>query len=104
MSEPSDDPATYGLIVSFTDKSASFTHGFEAGQIWGAMNYNNVAELELVTHSVNREVIARMCDAEGWEIEEMVPSDVDGWDFTKLRKTKAARVKPNPHGLRIVSA
>lgn len=100
---PPDEPhvASYGLIVSFPDQSASFVHGFEAGKLDEQMKRGDVAEIESTTHVENREVLARLADAEGWSVETK-PSEVEGWDYTKLVKAKPSREIPNPHGLRVI--
>jgi hypothetical protein len=97
------EPATtkYRLLVSFPDDSASFAHGFEAGQIWQRMGDGDLAELELTTHTANREVIRRMADNLGWDVE-VLASDIEGWDYTKLVKRRPERQRANPHGLRVV--
>lgn len=102
MADEDDKSATYGLVVAFPDPSPSFVHGFEAGGLWEKLKNGETAEIQATTHVENREVIARMADAEGWEIE-VKPTEVEGWDFTKLEKKRPAREKPNPHGLRVVS-
>ena len=101
MSDDAEGNVGYGLIVSFPDESASFVNGFEAGALWNRLTGGAEAEISLTTHTENREVIARMADAQGWDVE-VTTSQVQGWDFTKLEKTKPARERPNPHGLRLV--
>lgn len=91
----------YGLVVSFPDQSATFVHGFEAGELWGQMRRGDVSEIEKITHVENREVIQRMATAEGWSVE-IVGITTPGWDFTKLTKTAIAPKRPNPHGLKVV--
>jgi hypothetical protein len=91
----------YSLIVSFPDQSASFVHGFEAGKLDTAMACGVWADIEVTTHTENHEVIRRLAIAQGWEVE-FKPSDVDGWEYATLKKTKKAPEKPNPHGLRVV--
>ncbi|MDE2098013.1 MAG: hypothetical protein KGL39_12240 [Patescibacteria group bacterium] len=100
MTEATDEQ-TYRLVVSFPDQSASFVHGFEAGRIDEQMRGGHVTEIEVTTHTENREVLTRMAVAVGWDIE-CKSSGTSGWDFTKLVKTKPAPVRPNPHGLRAV--
>ncbi len=96
-----DNTGTHQLIVSFPDQSASFAYGFEAGKLWADMLAGKSAEIETVTRIENREVIQRMCVAEGWH-HEYRSSEIEGWDYTTLRKTKTAPVRPNPTGLRVV--
>lgn len=95
------EPPAFGLIVSFPDQSASFVHGFEAGGLWERMASGMMAEIEATTHIENREIIARMADSRGWDVE-VTASDVTGWDYTKLTKRRAPRERPNPHGLKAV--
>lgn len=92
----------YKLAVSFPDQSPSFCYGFEAGKLWERMESGTVAEIEMTTRIENREVIARCADYLGWSVDEVKPSATEGWDFTKLTKTRPAGVRDNPHGLRIV--
>lgn len=91
----------YSLIVAFTDESASFVEGFEAGGIWAEMKSGTVSEISKTTHSAYREVIQRMAVALGWAVD-VKPSGVDGWDFTIITKSSKAPETPNPHGLRVV--
>jgi hypothetical protein len=98
----------YSLIVSFPDQSPSFCHGFEAGQLWERMCRfpiglppDGVADIETITRIENREVIRRMADNRGWQVETK-KTDVEGWDATTLRKVAPPPTRPNPHGLRIV--
>jgi hypothetical protein len=101
MADEQNEHASYGLVVSFPDQSASFVHGFEAGALDERMKAGAVAEIEATTHDENREVIRRLADYQGWSVE-VKPSGVPGWDYTILRKERPARERPNPHGLRIV--
>ena len=96
MDEHKDE---WGLLVSFTDESQSFVAGFEAGGVWSRMRSGNEAEIELSTHTENREVLQRMACAEGWDIV-IEPTAIDGWDTTQL--TKRHGRQNNPRGLRIV--
>ena len=101
MTDDAEGNVGYGLIVSFPDGSPNFVNGFEAGALWNRLTSGTEAEISLTTHAVNRVVIARMADAQGWDVE-VTQSPVEGWDFTKLEKRKPARERPNPHGLRLV--
>lgn len=60
-----------------------------------------MAEFSMTTHAANREVIARMAEVEGWTVETK-PSEVEGWDYTDLQKSRSAPERSNPHGLRVV--
>lgn len=99
MAEGND--RSYSLLVSFPDDSHSFVHGFEAGKLWEQMESGDVAEIEMTTHVANREVIRRMADHLGWELE-VADTLVEGWDITTLTKRRAERDRANPHGLRVV--
>jgi len=88
------------LIVSFPDQSESFVLGFEAGIIHETMTNGRLAEFEKTTHTLNKEIIERLCVAYGWSAE-LAPSSVDGWHWAKFTKTKAPD-RLNPMGLRLV--
>lgn len=90
------------LLVSFPDQTPNFVNGFEAGQLWERMRSGKEAEIEVTTHTENREVIARMADQYGFALE-VEESDIDGWDNTILSKKRPQRTTPNPHGLRLVA-
>ncbi len=101
----SDSPDVgYGLVLSFAGlyptmpEEHAFVHGVELGKLYEQMTAGLVAEIETVTHAENREIIARAAASLGWELE-CTPSEVAGWDLTKLAKTRVSR--PNPHGLRV---
>lgn len=102
-----EEGAAYGLLVSFKGtretfaEEVAFTHGFEAGRIDRRMESGTEAEIEVTTRIENREVLRRMAVAAGWSIDTR-PSDVEGWDFTKLIKVGKAPERPNPRGLRVV--
>jgi hypothetical protein len=95
------EPVNYGLMVAFTDESPSFVHGYEAGMLWERMRSGAVAEIEMTTHTENRDVIQRMATADGWDYE-IKASGVEGWDQISLRKIKPTSQRLNPHGLRVV--
>lgn len=57
------------LLVAFTDDSPSFAYGFEAGQIFEALQANTTDFTREIAHRANREVIARMCATFGWAAE-----------------------------------
>lgn len=103
MSADNDTPddTAFGLIVSFPDQSASFVHGFEMGQLWQRMEHGAEAEITATVHDENREVIVRSADALGWSAE-IRTSSVFGWAEATLVKRRPSRLRPNPHGLRIV--
>ena len=96
----SDDQATYGLIVAFPDGSASFVNGFEAGKLWQLMTSGAVAEIDLVIHTDNVEVVTRMALAEGWHLVTK-PTDYEEWTSIEMAKVKTPTT-PNPHGFRVV--
>lgn len=100
-----DDLSGYSLVVSFSNlyptmpEEAAFCHGVEFGGLWRDMTQGSKAEIKATTHAVNRTVIARAAAAQGWELS-VRGSEIDGWDYTVLRKVAAAR--SNPHGLHVV--
>jgi hypothetical protein len=67
--ESANDGPGYRLILSFPDQSPSFAFGFAAGQIWAEMKRNEQAELAFDVASENRDVVYRMAEALGWEVE-----------------------------------
>lgn len=97
-----DDDAEYGLLVSFEDQSASFVHGFEAGQLWQRMRDGTEAEISATIHTANRETVTRMALAEGW-VATFTETEVAEWLTLEVAKTKKAPERPNPHGLRVVN-
>ncbi len=100
-----DFGASYELVLSFSDifptmaEERAFTHGFAFAGIWQRMRSGNEAEIEETTRIENRTIIARAAAAQGWELV-VEPTDVDGWDTTKLAKVRSER--SNPHGLRVI--
>lgn len=106
MSETNCPDPSYGLVLSFFGlyenfpEECAFVHGVELGALWERMQAGHVAEFESTTHERNRGIIQRAAEASGWEAD-IKPSGADGWDFTKLRKVRAATTL-NPHGLRVV--
>lgn len=55
MSEP--DSLEFSLLVKFPDQSPSFTHGFEAGQIWTEFKNGVKAISERIVHAANEQVL-----------------------------------------------
>jgi hypothetical protein len=100
-----DNATEYGLVLSFAGlyptmpEEHAFVHGVEFGRLWDRIRSGAEAEIYAVTHTANREIIARAAASEGWEIE-VKATDVEGWDETTLRKVRTAR--DNPNGLRVV--
>ena len=79
----------WGLMVAFPDQSASFVHGFEAGQLWAAMEAGT-ADLERTVHAENCEVIKRMARRMGYEVAAWNSTAVPGWVNVALRKVRPA--------------
>jgi hypothetical protein len=106
MSETSDNETGWGLVVSFSGlyptmaEEHAFVHGVEFGALDWRMEHGQEAEIRLPTHTANRKVIQRAAATRGWEVASK-PSEIEGWDYTELRKV-AAQKRPNPHGLRVV--
>lgn len=71
----------YGLLISFEDQSPSFVHGFEAGQIWEAMQ-DEKPEIGKIVHTANMDLISQMAARAGYVIE-LTSSGMDEW--TNLR-------------------
>jgi hypothetical protein len=91
----------YGLVVSFPDQSASFTHGFEAGRLDQRMSTSETP-IEECVHSDNEEVLRRLAEHQGYAVEWRA-SEVEGWSYIELRKVRPSGKVVNPHGLRVVS-
>ena len=91
------DTADYRLIVSFPDQSASFVHGYEAGQIGYRMQFTAEQSIEETVHSANAEVLTMMGIAYGWEMNfEDTEPPVEGWSIVKMSRL------PVRHGLVVV--
>ena len=82
----SDESATWHPMVSFPDQSASFVHGFEAGQLWLLMEWAS-PEIERTVHDANREVINRMASRLGYATTWR-STEVDSWSIVTLTKTR----------------
>lgn len=97
--------STYSLVLSFGGlyptmaEEHAFTHGFAFAEIWQRMRSGQEAEIIETTISANREIISRAAASQGWQLV-VEPTDVEGWDTTKLTKVRAER--SNPHGLKVV--
>ena len=87
-----------GLYPTMAEEHA-FVHGVEFNEIWRRMRDGKEAEIDTATHVENRIVIYRAAASQGWDVE-IVPSEIEGWDTTKLRKARSER--HNPHGLRLI--
>ena len=101
----SDQEAGYSMVLSFEDlyptvaEESACVHGCEFNEIWRRMRDGKEAEIETATHVENRIIIYRAAASQGWDVE-IVPSEIEGWDTTKLRKARSER--HNPHGLRLI--
>ena len=94
------------LVLSFPDQSPSFARGVEFGKLWAIltrMDHGDAACVQQTTMAENREVIRRLAEYLGWQIE-VTPYEVKGWDMTAFTKIKpdGKDRRVNPHGLRIV--
>lgn len=86
----SNEEKGYGLIVSFPDQSASFVNGFEAGQVWsalesGAYDVSNGYQC----HEENREVILRIARHFGYSVD--FTTSGEGWllaHFSRSQRPK----------------
>ena len=65
MSCPDDDggAAEFGLVLAFDSDDPEFTRGFEAGQVWTRLDYEQ--EFECYLSPGNAEMIMRICEAKG---------------------------------------
>lgn len=87
-----EDNEEMSMLFSFPDQSDSFTLGFGAGIIWqriesGERVIDMGFEDGMPAHQDNMEVIVRMANCYGYEVEHKPP--VDGWCGVRLTlKTK----------------
>jgi hypothetical protein len=84
------------MLYSFTDQSASFVHGFEAGAISVRMKSDEPLidlgyEEGFPIHSANVELLQRMCACYGYDLETK-PTDYNEWTAARMEK----RMKPRP--------
>lgn len=101
MDDVDEEDRAFALVVSFPDQSATFCHGFEAGQLWQRMTSGTEATIEATTRVENREVIRRCASALGWTVS-VQPSEIEGWDFTTMEKVGPPPASRNPHGLQLI--
>lgn len=93
-----DSETEMSLIVSFTDQSEAFTHGFEAGMLWqemndGALEIDRGYETGIPIHTVNVQVLQRMAEAKGYRLETKA-QDHSEWTAARLTFVGAGRSKP----------
>lgn len=91
------------MVVAFPDQSESFVLGFEAGQIWQAIDGEGHVEIDrgmhegFPIHESNLTVVQRMAAARNYKLE--VGEAADGW--IPIRLTYQGHSKP---GLSIVGS
>lgn len=73
----------YELLIQFQDQSASFVHGFEAGQIWEALKAR-VPEIGRTIHEENVELASQMAERQGYDFN--VKELDNGWVDAKFTK------------------
>lgn len=94
-----DDETEMSLIVSFTDQSEGFVHGFEAGMIWQQLESESMEPIDrgyetgFPIHTENLPLIVRMAKARGFKVETK-PEDVEGWTPVLLTYVGEGRAKP----------
>lgn len=71
------------LILPFTDDSPSFTNGFEAGQIWTALQNGEEID-QRPCHAANEAMIQMIC--EHFEAEYCIEPVTDGWIVLTVKK------------------
>ena len=92
------DETEMSLIVSFTDQSEGFVHGFEAGMIWQQMDVG-VQEIDcgyetgIPMHTANVQVVQRMAEAKGYRFETK-PQAFSEWTAARLIFVGSGRTKP----------
>ena len=85
MSE--EEQSDYRLLVSFTDQSASFVNGYEAGAIGYRMEHTAEQMIEETVHTATQEVLRSMCAGFGWEVEfQPTTPTMDEWCIAHLRR------------------
>lgn len=74
---------SYELVIEFPDQSASFVHGFEAGQIWEALKRRD-PEIGRTINEESVDLIAQMAERQGYDlsVKELAP----GWVDAKMTK------------------
>ena len=76
------------MIFAFPDQSPAFTYGFEAGQVWAAIDNEGSLEVDrgwttgFPVREENIELYRRMAGARHYRIETRQP--VDGWVAMRL--------------------
>lgn len=98
MSDNESENVEFGLLVSFTDNSQSFTNGFEAGMIWRDLEAGP-EELEGTYHAENLELLKRFSEALGYKLKVEVAHaegiQYEDWIFAQFTKViEAERPKP----------
>ncbi len=98
MSDNESENIEYGLLVSFTDDSQSFTNGVEAGMLLRDLQASP-DELEGTYHAENQELLKRYAEALGYKLKvEIAHAEgvkYEEWifaQFTKIFKEE----KPQP--------
>lgn len=91
----------HGLIVSFTDESDSFVHGFEAGMIWQRLQ-SGEPEIFATIHTENAEVLRRMAAATGYALALEEVAAVAGWLNARLMSPGSFHSDPR-RGLRVLT-
>ena len=64
-----DSDVAWVPVVPFPDQSASFTHGFEAGMVWEAMQRGDQLIGPAPKHVENIEVFQTMARREGYALD-----------------------------------
>jgi len=75
----------YTPFVKFPDDSASFVHGYEAGQIGAMMDEGRIGISQRPVHTANIEVLIRMSDAYGYE-HELRETEYPEWHYFRAQK------------------
>lgn len=89
--------AKTSMVFAFTDGSASFVNGFEAGTIWQEIDGEGKSVIDrgfdeaFPVHTENMEVIQRMAAARGYRLETK-ETGIDGW--TAIRLSFVGTAKP----------
>jgi hypothetical protein len=78
-------------VIIFTDQSASFANGCEAGMLYERFK-NEITDINASSHVENRAVLISMAEYFDWDIS-IKESGTEGWDYLIATKQQA-KTKP----------
>jgi hypothetical protein len=87
-----NEPA-HSLVLAFDSDQREFARGFEAGALWEALR-SDAAELQATVHASNTEMVVRMGEALGRQVEgDQVDAD---WTSVRFSAPAVDAVDPSP--------